>query len=52
VKEGQYVEVSSTDGELDIWDYTTPGDWFDVVGEAAKDAADTDTEIAVWLGKR
>lgn len=47
VKEGQYVEVSSTDGELDIWDYTTPGDWFDVVGEAAKDAADTDTEIAI-----
>ena len=52
VKEGQYVEVSSTDGELDIWDYTTPGDWFDVVGEAAKDAADTDTEAAVWVGKR
>jgi len=52
VKEGRYVEVSSTDGELDIWDYTTPGDWFDVVGEAAKDAADTDTEIAVWVGKR
>lgn len=52
VKEGQYVEVSSTDGELDIWDYTTPGDWFDVVGEAAKDAADTATEAAVWVGKR
>ena len=52
VKQGQYVEVSSTDGELDIWDYTTPGDWFDVVGEAATDAADTDTEAAVWVGKR
>ena len=52
VKQGQYVEVSTTAGELDIWDYTTPGDWFDVVGEAAKDAADTDTEIAVWVGKR
>ena len=52
VKQGQYVEVSSTDGELDIWDYATPGDWFDVVGEAAKDAADTDTVVAVWVGKR
>ncbi|MBA7712034.1 hypothetical protein ES703_121002 [subsurface metagenome] len=52
VKQGQYVEVSSTDGELDIWDYATPGDWFDVVGEAAKDAADTNTEVAVWVGKR
>ena len=52
VKQGQYVEVSATAGELDIWDYTTPGDWFDVVGEAAKDATDTDTDIAVWVGKR
>ena len=52
VKQGQFVEVSSTDGEADVWDYATPGDWFDVVGEAAEDAADTDTEMAVWVGKR
>jgi len=52
VKQGQYVEVSSTDGELDVWDYATPGDWFDVGGEAAGDAADTDIEAAVWVGKR
>lgn len=52
IKKGQFVEVSATDGEVDIFDYTTPGDWFDVVGEAQEDVADTATEIAIWVGKR
>ncbi len=51
-KQGQFVEVSGTAGEVTLWDYTTPGDWFDVVGEYAKDAGDSDTTAKIWLGKR
>ena len=51
-KQGQFVEVSGTAGEIALWDYATPGDWFDVVGEYAEDAADGDTTAKIWLGKR
>lgn len=52
VKKGQFMEVSSTDGAVTIWDYTTPGDWFDVVGVAEENAADADTTAKIWLGVR
>lgn len=52
IKKGQFVEVSSTDGEVDIFDYSTPGDWWDVVGVAMEDAASGDTTIKIWIGKR
>ena len=51
-KQGQFVEISATAGEIALWDYTTPGDWFDVVGEYAEDAADGDATASIWLGKR
>ena len=51
-KQGQFVEVSATAGEVALWDYTTPGDWFDVVGELQEDAEDADTTAKIWLGKR
>jgi len=51
-KKGQFVEVSATAGEVALWDYTTPGDWFDVVGELQEDAEDADTTAKIWLGKR
>jgi len=52
VKKGQFVEISATAGEVTLWDYTTPGDWFDVVGEAMEDAASADTEVAILVGKQ
>jgi len=51
-KKGQFVEVSGTAGEVALFDYTTPGNWYDVVGEFQEDAADADTTAKVWLGKR
>ena len=51
-KQGQFVEVSATAGEVALWDYATPGDWFDVVGEYAEDAVDGDATAKVWVGKR
>jgi len=51
-KKGQYVEISATAGEVQIFDYTTPGNWYDVVGELEEDAADADTTAKIWLGKR
>jgi len=51
-KQGQFVEISGTAGEIALWDYGTPGDWFDVVGEYAEDAEDGDTTAKIWLGKR
>ena len=51
-KQGQFVEISTTAGEIALWDYTTPGDWFDVVGEYTEDAADGDATAKIWLGKR
>jgi hypothetical protein len=51
-KQGQFVEISATAGEIALWDYGTPGDWFDVVGEYAEDAADGDATAKIWLGKR
>ncbi len=51
-KKGQFVEVSGTDGEVALFDYSTPGDWWDVVGELEEDAADADTTAKIWLGVR
>jgi hypothetical protein len=51
-KKGQYVEISATAGEVALFDYTTPGNWYDVVGELEEDAADADTTAKIWLGKR
>ena len=51
-KQGQYVEISATAGEVQVFDYTTPGNWYDVVGEFEKDAADADTTAKIWRGKR
>lgn len=51
-KKGQFVEVSGTDGEVALFDYSTPGDWWDVVGELEEDAADADATAKIWLGVR
>ncbi len=51
-KQGQYVEISATAGEITLFDYTTPGNWYDVVGEYLEDAADADATAKIWLGKR
>lgn len=51
-KKGQYAEISATAGEIQIFDYTTPGNWYDVVGEFQEDAADADTTAKIWIGKR
>jgi len=51
-KQGRFVEIGGTAGEVALWDYSTPGDWFDVVGEYAEDAADGDATAKIWLGKR
>ena len=51
-KQGQYVEISATAGELQLFDYTTPGNWYDVVGELQEDAADADNTAKIWIGKR
>jgi hypothetical protein len=51
-KQGQFVEISATAGEVQLFDYTTPGNWYDVVGEYAEDAADGDATAKIWLGKR
>ena len=51
-KKGQWVEISATAGEVQIFDYSTPGNWYDVVGDLEEDAADADTTAKIWLGKR
>lgn len=51
-KKGQFVEVSATAGEVQLFDYTTPGNWYEVVGELAGDAGDSDTTAKIWIGKR
>jgi len=51
-KKGQFVEISATAGEIQLFDYSTPGDWWDVVGELEEDAADADTTAKIWLGAR
>lgn len=52
IKKGQFVEISSTDGEVTVFDYSTPDNWYDVVGEAMEDADSEDTEVAVLIGKQ
>ena len=51
-KKGQFVEISATVGEVALFDYATPGNWYDVVGELQEDAADADTTVKIWMGKR
>jgi len=52
IKKGQFVEISATAGEVTVFDYTTPGNWYDVVGEAMEDVASTDTEVTILVGKQ
>jgi len=52
IKKGQFTEISTTDGEVTVFDYTTPGNWYDVVGEAMEDVADTATEVTTLVGKQ
>jgi len=49
-KQGQYVEISATDGEVALFDYATPGLFSDIVGTLLADAADADTTAKVLLG--
>lgn len=49
ISKGRFVEVSTTAGAVTEWDYTTPGDWFDVVGIANEDAASAATEVSIRL---
>ncbi len=51
-KQGRFVEVSATDGEVTLFDYSTPGNWYDVAGILAEDAGDSDTTAKIWIGKR
>jgi hypothetical protein len=47
---GRWVEMSTTSGAITIFDYSSPGDWFDVVGIAMEVAATTATDCKVLLG--
>lgn len=49
-KKGRYVEVSATDGAVTIFDYSSPGDWWDVVGTQMEDSVDADTTVDINLG--
>jgi len=48
-KKGQYCEISSTDGEVTLFDYTA-GLFSDIVGICIADAGATDTTMKVLLG--
>ncbi|MEM3677751.1 MAG: DUF2190 family protein [Candidatus Bathyarchaeia archaeon] len=52
IKKGQYVAISSTAGVVTLFDYTTPGNWYTVVGTAMEDAAAAATEVLIWIGER
>ena len=52
IKKGQFVEISSTDGEVTVFDYSTPGNWYEVVGVAMEDAAANDTTVKILIGSR
>ena len=49
VDQGQYVELSSTAGECQIFDYTSPGAWFEGVGTCLEDALTGDTAIKLSI---
>lgn len=51
-KKGRFVEVSATAGEVTLFDYATPGNWYDVAGTLAEDAGDSDATAKIWIGKR
>lgn len=51
-KQGRFVEVSATAGEVTLFDYATPGNWYDVAGTLAEDAGDSDATAKIWIGKR
>lgn len=50
IPKGRWVEVSATAGAVTLWDYTTPGSFFEVVGKCMKDAASADTVCLILLG--
>ena len=52
IGKGQFVVVSSTAGAVTLFDYTTPGNWYAVVGVAMEDAASAATSVRIWIGKR
>jgi hypothetical protein len=51
-KQGRFVELSATDGEVQAFDYATPGSWYEVAGVLAEDAGDSDATAKIWVGGR
>jgi hypothetical protein len=49
IKKGQYVELSTADGEVTLFDYSA-GVFSDIVGIALEDAATTATTCKILLG--
>ena len=52
VKKGQLVSISGTAGEVRVFDYATPDNWYDAVGVCVEDAAASDTTVKILIGKR
>jgi len=49
---GRYVELSTTAGEVTIYDYSSPGDWFDIVGIQTETSLDADTDVNIRIGMK
>jgi len=49
-EKGQWLEISATAGKVQVFDYTTPGAWYEVVGEAMEASLDADTTQKLRLG--
>jgi hypothetical protein len=47
--QGRYVEMSTTAGEVTIFDYSSPGNWWDVVGIGCEAVASTTTTTDCWV---
>jgi len=47
---GRYVELSTTAGEVTIFDYSGPGNWYDVSGISLEAVATTGTDAKVLFG--
>lgn len=52
VKKGQLVSISGTAGEVRVFDYSTPDNWYDAVGVCAEDAGAADATVKILIGKR
>ena len=50
--QGRYVEIGHTAGEVLVFDYASPGNWYDVVGESQAAALEAAETAKIWLGKR